>query len=244
MFNSQWIQPFKKILSILVSSSRQYRYARHLDELTVAEPLPLEGITFEWVNEENVDLIREWKGPLYAWKFRTLLNRGYLGQYALADGKVVSYQWTMLKLSPHSLACSQTPLEVGDAFHHRTETRRTHRRLGLGLYLQSMVTKYLQDHYRAKGIKRVGGAVQVGNEPMQRLLTKFGVVRREEILAVIILGHLFIYYIWDLRPGTTERQGKGRLAIRLKVPDLFWLPAFNRPRPGQRDSIQYAPEET
>jgi GNAT superfamily N-acetyltransferase len=190
---------------------------------------PPAGLEFHQITHDNVELIREWKGSLHVRRFRALLNRGYVGLYGIMDGKVVSYLWAVVKLDARSPGCAHDLIEVGDSMRGRLETRPEYRRQGIGIHTRAQIDPFLRQLYGDR-VKRGCGAQILTNEPAHRLVEKLvgsqGRSTGKEMHLTVILRNLYVYRIWDRDPATKERVGRGRLIVRLKVPDFLFSPRF------------------
>jgi GNAT superfamily N-acetyltransferase len=211
--------------------SLRYNFGCGPHKIHKVDSPPPEGLEFRQVTYDNVGLIREWKGPLYVRRFRALLNRGYVGIYGIMDGKVVSYSWAVAKLDARSPGCSHDLIEVGDAMRGRLETRPEYRRRGIGTHSRVQTDKLLRQLYGDR-VKRSCGAGLVHNEPMHQLVQKLRgpqprrTTPRHEMHLMVFLRYLYVYRLWDVEPSTRRRLGRGRLIVRLKVPDFLFSPAF------------------
>ncbi len=204
---------------------RLYRNRTSLSEPIELDSPPPEGLEFHRITYDNVDLIREWKGPFYVQKFRALLNRGYIGMYGIRDGKVVVYVWMVVKLEDWSPACWHDPLDVGEAMGGRIETRSEYRRQEIGIHTRAQIHELVRQLYGDR-VKQQWGVVLFENRPMQELAVQVGSIRSKEEHRVVILGHLFLSRVWHLVPNTSQRIGRGRLTVRIKIPDFLFSPAF------------------
>jgi GNAT superfamily N-acetyltransferase len=209
----------------LIAYLPQYRgYTPFSERIEVDSPPPA-GLEFHQVTYDNVDRIREWKGALYVQRFRALLNRGYLGLYGIMDGKVVSHAWVVVKLDAQSPACSHDLLEAGEVMGGRAETRPEYRRRGIASHTRAHLHELLRQRYGDR-LKRMWGSGLVTNEPMQELVLRQDIIRCQELHTVVILRYLYLYRVWDLLPNTSQRIGRGRLIVRIRVPDFLFSPPF------------------
>ena len=204
---------------------RLYHNRTPLGEPMEVDSPPPEGLEFHRITYDNVDLIRAWKGPFYVQRFRALLNRGYIGLYGIRDGKVVVYVWIVVKLDAWSPACWHDRLEVGEAMGGRIETRPEYRRQEIGIHARAQLHELVRQLYGDR-LKQQWGVVLLENTPMQELAAQVGSICCKEEHRVVILGHLFLSRIWDLDPNTSQRIGRGRLTVCIKIPDFFFSPAF------------------
>jgi hypothetical protein len=204
---------------------RLYYQRTPLSKPMEVESPPPEGLEFHRIRYDNVDLIREWKGPFYVRRFRALLNRGYIGLYGIRDGKVVVYVWMVVKLDAWSPACWHDPLDVGEVMGGRIETRSEYRRQEIGIHARAQIHELLRQLYGDR-LKQQWGTILFENIPMQELAAQVGSIRCKEEHLVVILGHLFLARVWHLVPNTSQRIGRGRLTIRIKIPDFLFSPAF------------------
>jgi len=202
-----------------------YYHRTSLSEPIEVDSPPPEGLEFHRITYDNVDLIREWKGPFYVQRFRALLNRGYIGLYGIRDGKVVVYVWMVVKLDAWSPACWHDPLDVGEAMGGRIETRSEYRRQEIGIHARAQIHELVRQLYGDR-LKQQWGTILFENTPMQELAAQVGSIRCKEEHLVVILGHLFLSRVWDLVPNTSQRIGRGRLTVRIKIPDFLFSPAF------------------
>jgi GNAT superfamily N-acetyltransferase len=215
----------RRLGSILITYVPQYLYREPLIKTSDLKSLPPEGLEFLPITYDNVELIREWKGPFYVRRFRALLNRGYFGLYGIMNGQVVSYQWIVVKLNAWSPACWHDPIEVGEAMAGRLETRPAYRRHGIGLHSRAKMQDLVSQHCGGR-VKQTWGATTLSNKPMQELVSHLGFIRSKELHSVVILGHLYLSRVWDLVPNTSKRVGRGRWIVRIKVPDFLFSPGF------------------
>lgn len=204
---------------------RLYHSRTALSEPIELDSSPPEGLEFHRITYDNVDLIREWKGPFYLRRFQALLNRGYIGLYGIMDGKVVVYVWMVVKLDAWSPACWHDPLDVGEAMGRRIETRPKYRRQQIGIHARAQIRELVRQLYGDR-LKQQWGTVLLEHTPMQELAAQMGSIRCKEEHLVVILGHLFLSRVWDLVPNTRHRIGRGRLTVRIKVPDFLFSPTF------------------
>jgi len=219
------IQTLKGLWAVFFKYWRLYFYHLPLDQEFARKIPPPAGVEFEWVNEANVDKIRAWKGPWVARRFRMWMKRGDIGIYALADGEVVAYAWCVIKLSPWTLSCLHEPIEVGDAYHGRGETKEAFRRRGIISYTRVRFKQYLRDHYQDKGVKRMCGTIAARGSMMKGSAEKQGYIRSQEMIVLRLLYFLFIWWTWDLLPDG-NRKGSGRLSVKFMIPEFLWNPIF------------------
>jgi hypothetical protein len=217
------VRALKGLWSILFTYTPLYFYSSPLDqEFAWKAPRP-DGVEYEWVSEANVDKIQVWKGALGARRFRMWLNRGDLGTFALIDGEVVAYTWCLIKLSPWTLSCLHEPIEVGDAYHGRGETKKGFRRRGINSYTRVRLQRYLREHYQDKGVKRMCGTTVTEGAMIVGSIEKQGYVKSQEMILVRLLYFVFILCTWDLLPNGNKKR-PGRLSIKFRIPEVFWDP--------------------
>ena len=219
----------------IVLCRRQYRF-RWPDTITHDSPLP-EGVVFRQVTHENVGLVREWKGALHERRFRVLLNRGHLGLYALVDGRVVGFLWVAINLGTLSAGCWHDPVDVGEAMSSRAETRPGYGRNKVAFHTHAKMLELVRRLYGDR-VTRIWGGTPTDNREMQGLASTLGCICCKEQHVLGIIGLLFMYCTWDLVPDTTLRSGRGRMTVRIRIPDFLYSPWFirfwRRPHPERR----------
>jgi len=208
----------KGIRARILSYERQYGY--RWPESIQLDSQPPEDIEFQQITAENVDLVEEWKGALDARRFRTLLNRGMTGLYAIREGRVIGFLWVTTRVSKWSPAILHGLLDVGEAMSGRAEIRPEYRRQKVGFYVHSEMQKLVRRVFSDQ-IKRMWGVTGIDNIPMQKLARSLGCTQCREHRVLVLLGTLFVCTTWDLVPDATERAGRGRLSLGIRVPDFL-----------------------
>ena len=209
---------FKGIRARILSDERQYGY--RWPESIQLDSQPPEDIDFQQITAENVDLVQEWKDAPYAKQFPTLLNRGMTGLYAIREGRVIGFLWVTTRMRKWSPTILHGLLDVGDAMSGRAEVRPEYRRQKVGFYLHSEIQKLVRGVFGDQ-IKRMWGVTRIDNIPMQKLARSLGCTQCREHRVLVLLGTLFVCMTWDLVPDTTERTGRGRLSLGIRVPEFL-----------------------
>ncbi|GAP63267.1 hypothetical protein ARMA_1690 [Ardenticatena maritima] len=220
----------------LVARVDKYRYLEPVTPLPADKPAP-EGLSFAPITHENVAWILPWKGRLHAWRFRILLNRGYVGLYALLNDEVVGYLWCVPKLHRWSPGCLHDVLNVGEVLGGRMEIRSDMRRRNIGLHARIAFQRILAETF-GEDLRSTWGTVLVENKPMQRMIERLGFTKHDLMRTYVVLGHLYIHLLWSLDKETHAPVGKPRVHIRFKIPDFFFL----FPVVGQRQPLLLSKE--
>nr|WP_290666698.1 GNAT family N-acetyltransferase [Ardenticatena sp.] len=219
----------------IVARVDKYRYLEPTTPLPLDKPAP-EGLRFEPITHENVARIVPWKGRLHAWRFRILLNRGYVGLYAILNDDVVGYLWSVPKLHRWAPGCLHDVLEVDEVLGGRMEIRPDMRRRNIGMHARARLQQVLAESF-GKKLRYTWGTVLVENTPMQRMVERLGFIKHELMRTYVILGHLYIHLLWSL-DETGAPIGRPRVVIRPKLPDIFFI----APIAGQRQPTLTTPK--
>ncbi len=195
------------------------------------------GILFTRVTHENVGMIREWKGALLERRFRVLLNRDHLGLYALSGHRVVGFLWVAINLGSTFTCFRHDLIDEGEAISARSETRPEYRRQKIAFHVHAEMLELVR-RIHGDRVRRIWGVTPTDNRKMQDLALTLNCTRLQEQRILALFGLLFVYRLWDLVPGTEQRCGSGRFAMRLRLPDVLYTPWFFRlwgrsARPGQ-----------
>lgn len=220
--------PARKLLFMLrflirriILSRRQYRFLWP-DPIVRNSPIP-RGVVFIQVTHENVGLIREWKGASFERRFQVLLNRNHLGLYAISEDRVVGYLWLAINLGSIMTCFQHDLIDVGEAISARSETRPEYRRKKIASHAHAEMLELVRRTHGGR-VKRIWGVTPTDNRKMQDLALTLNCVRSQQQHIVAFLGLLFIYRSWDLVPDTTRRSGRGRITVRLRIPDFLYTP--------------------
>ena len=83
------------VLRRIVRIRRQLIF--HIDDINNINPIDtLQGLVLSPITPENLDRIRDFRDERYRVKFRTLLDDGQVGIYALLDSVVVGHAWAFV----------------------------------------------------------------------------------------------------------------------------------------------------
>jgi ABC-type nitrate/sulfonate/bicarbonate transport system permease component/ribosomal protein S18 acetylase RimI-like enzyme len=216
------------LLETFVSYSRHYLYAIR-DDHSLNPPPPMEnGARFEWIDYDNLNLLRPWKGRRAIHRFRRNLNRGMLGLFALEGERVVGYVWGTLKTDQTARGCSHLPITTGQAFTQSVEVNPEYRRRGIATHLRYTLLHRVREMGHSAGVNEFVGLVRVENTPMQKLIERQGSARDKEVARLKLTPWIFSYWVWELDAEGNRARGRPRWMLRFKIPDLVFDPLVLR----------------